>query len=68
MLKQNHCTPTCAIPNNPAKHSNGFISLQHATSERESTSIFAKEHVPEVVPSRIKYGDMPSDVRRAIMR
>lgn len=68
MLKQNHCIPTCAIPNNPAKHSNGLISLQHATSERDRTRIFANEHVPDVVPSRMKYGDMPSDVRRAMIR
>jgi hypothetical protein len=29
--------------------------------------MFAKAQVPEVVPRRIKYGDMPSDVPRAII-
>lgn len=68
ILKQNHCTPTCVIPNSPAKHSKGLISLQHATSERDSTRIFAKALVPDVVPKRMKYGDMPSEVRRAMIR
>ena len=69
-LKQNHCTPTCAIPSRPAAHSNVLIVLQHATSALEAgrTSILANAHVPEVVPRRMKYGDIPSDVPRAIIR
>lgn len=68
-LKQNHCTPTCAIPNKPATHSNVLTVLQHATSARDagSTKIFAKAHVPEVVPRRMKYGEIPSDVPRVII-
>jgi hypothetical protein len=68
-LKQNHCTPTCAIPKSPATHSNVLTVLQQATSAREAgrTRIFAKAHVPEVVPSRMKYGEIPSDVPRAMI-
>lgn len=68
--KQDHCTPTCAIPSMPAKHSNVLTWPQHATSAREAgnTSIFAKAHVPEIVPNRMKYGEIPSDVRREMMR
>lgn len=67
--KQNHCTPTWAIPKSPATHSKVLTTLQHATSAREagSTSMFAKAHVPEVVPSSMKYGDIPSDVPRAMI-
>jgi len=68
--KQNHCTPTCAIPRSPAVHSNELISLQHATSARDAgkTIIFAKALVPEVVPRSMKYGEMPSEVPRAMIR
>jgi hypothetical protein len=68
-LKQNHCTPTCAIPNNPATHSNVLTVLQHATSARDagSTRIFAKAHVPEVVPRRMKNGEIPSEVPREMI-
>ena len=70
MVKQDHCTPTCAIPNNPAKHSNPVTSLQHDRSARlaGSTSILAKAEVPDVVPRRTKYGEMPSDERLEMMR
>lgn len=69
-LKQNHCTPTCAIPRSPAVHSNVLTVLQQATSAREAgrTRMFAKAHVPDVVPRRMKYGEMPSDVPRAMIR
>ena len=55
-VKQNHCTPTCNIPNNPATHSKVLVVLQHATSAREAgkTSIFAKALVEDVAPSRMK--------------
>ena len=66
MLKQSHCALTWAMPSSPAAHSNALIVLQHATSAREdgSTRMFAKAHVPDVVPSRMKYVDIPSDVPR----
>jgi hypothetical protein len=68
-LKQNHCTPTCAIPRSPATHSNVLTVLQQATSAREAgrTRMFAKAHVPDVVPSRMKYGEIPSEVPRAMI-
>lgn len=55
-LKQNHCTPTCAIPRSPATHSKVLIVLQHATSAREAgrVRIFANAQVPEVAPKRMK--------------
>lgn len=55
-VKQAHCTPTCAIPSNPAKHSNPFTSLQHPISARldGSARMLAKAQVPEVVPRRTK--------------
>ncbi len=55
-VKQPHCTPTCAIPSSPAKHSNPLTSLQQAISARlaGSARIFAKAQVPDVVPSRTK--------------
>lgn len=70
MAKQDHWTPTCAIPRSPAKHSNVLTVLQQATSALEAgrTSIFANAHVPDVVPRSMKYGDMPSDVPRDMIR
>jgi len=69
MLKQTHCAPTCAMPSSPAAHSNALTVLQHATSARDdgSTSIVAKAHVPDVVPSKMKYVESPSDVPRDII-
>lgn len=69
-LKQNHCAPTCAMPNNPAKHSKELTVLQQATSARDAGRVrmFAKPAVADVVPRRIKYGEMPSDVRRDTIR
>jgi hypothetical protein len=54
--KQDHWTPTCAIPSKPAKHSNELTVLQHATSALDAgkTSIFANAHVPDIVPKRMK--------------
>jgi hypothetical protein len=70
ILKQNHCTPTCAIPSRPAAHSKVLTVLQQATSAREagSTSIFAKAQVPDVVPRRMKNGEIPSEVPRLMIR
>lgn len=51
-------------------HSNVLTVLQQATSARDAGSIkmVAKEHVPDVVPSRIKYGEMPSELPRLMIR
>lgn len=70
ILKQNHCTPTCAIPSRPAAHSKVLTVLQQATSAREagSTSMFAKAQVPDVVPRRMKNGEIPSEVLRLMIR
>jgi hypothetical protein len=35
---------------------------------RGRTRILAKAEVPDVVPSRIKYGDIPKELRREMMR
>ena len=69
-VKHDHCTPTCATPSRPAKYANPPISLQQARSARlvGRTSMLAKAHVPDVVPRRTKYGDMPSEDRLAMMR
>jgi hypothetical protein len=69
-VKQDHCMPIWAMPKSPAAHSKVLTDLQHATSAREAgkTNMFAKAHVPEVVPRRTKYGEMPSEVLRAIIR
>ena len=69
-VKQAHCIPTCAIPKIPATQSNAFNSLQQARSRwlAGKVRIFAKAHVPDVVPRRTKYGEMPSEERREIMR
>ena len=68
--KQLHCTPTWAMPSKPAKHSKLLTSLQQLRSLRLAgkVRILAKAHVPEVVPKRTKYGEMPSDDRRAMIR
>lgn len=58
------------MPSNPAKHSNELTVLQHATSALDAgrTRILANALVPDVVPRRMKYGDMPSEVPRAMIR
>lgn len=68
--KQLHCIPICAMPSRPAKHAKPLISRQHAKSARLAGSVrmLAKAHVPEVAPSSTKYGEMPSEERRAMMR
>ena len=69
-IKQLHCTPICAIPNTPAKHSKPFNSRQQAKSRRLAGrfKILAKAHVPDVVPRRTKYGEMPVEDRREMIR
>ena len=69
-VKQAHCTPTCATPSNPAKHSNPLTSVQQAMSARlaGSARMFAKAQVPEVVPRSTNQGEIPAEERRDIMR
>jgi hypothetical protein len=70
MKKEAHCTATWRIPSKPAKQASPLISLQQAASRvlRGRTRILAKAEVPDVVPSRIKYGDIPKELRREMMR
>lgn len=70
MLKENHCTPNCAMHKSPATHSNALLTLQQAMSVLEigRTRMFAKAQVLDVVPRRMKYGEMPSDVPRDMIR
>lgn len=69
IAKQSACTPTWNMPNSPAKQENPSISLQQAMSSPllGSTRMFEKEKVPDVVPSKIKYGDIPKEDRRDII-
>lgn len=68
--KQTHCTPSCTMPSTPAMHSNVSNSLQQPASWMLSgkVRILANPAVAEVVPSRTKYGEMPSEVPRMIIR
>ena len=63
--KHAHCAPTCAIPSSPAVQANDPILLQHAMSSRlvGNVRMLAIAHVPDVVPSSTKYGEMPSEDR-----
>lgn len=65
-VKQIHCTPSCAMPRSPATQWNVSSSLQHATSCRDwgRSRMLAKADVADVVPSRMKKGEMPSEVPR----
>lgn len=67
--KQDHCTPICAMPSNPAKHSNPLTVLQHATSALEpgSRSILPRAEVLDVAPRRMKPAEMPSGVRKEMI-
>jgi hypothetical protein len=68
--KHSHCMPICSIPSRPAKHANPLISLQQATScaVDGKTRILVKADVPDVTPNRIKYGEIPKELRREMMR
>lgn len=68
--KQTHCVPICAIPSKPAVHSKGLTSLQQATSARDwgSVRMFPNWELADVTPSRTKYGDMPSEEPREMIR
>ena len=54
----------------PAKQASPFISLQHATSLalRGRTRMLAKPFVADVVPNRTKYGEIPKELLKEIMR
>ena len=68
--KHIHWTPSCAMPSRPAMQWNVSSSLQQATSWRDCgrRSMLAKPEVADVVPSRTKYGEMPSEVPREMIR
>lgn len=68
--KQIHCTPSCAMPNRPVKHSEVSTWLQHAMSSLDGGTVrmLANPEVAEVTPKRTNQGDMPSEVRRDMMR
>lgn len=70
MVKQDHCMPTCAIPSKPAKHGKPSMSRQQAISALlvGRTRIFAKAHVPDVVPRSTNHGEIPNEERRLMMR
>ena len=69
-VKHIHCTPSCAMPRRPATQCNVSSSLQQATSCRDwgRSRMFAKADVADVVPSRMKKGEMPSEVPRWMIR
>ena len=68
--KQSHCTKSCPIPKRPAKQEKAELTEQQAQSSRlvGRATMLAKALLAEVVPRRTKYGDMPSEERRFIMR
>lgn len=70
IAKQTHCAPIWTIPNKPAVHSKGLTSLQQATSARDSGKerMLANWELAEVTPSKTKYGEMPSEVPREMIR
>lgn len=70
MVKQIHCIPICTTPSKPAVHSKGLTSRQQATSARDSGKVkmLPNCELADVTPSRTKYGEMPSDVPREMIR
>lgn len=68
--KQSHCVAIWTMPSRPAKHAIPLISWQQATSWAVDgkTRMFAKAEVPDVTPRRTKYGDIPKELRRVIIR
>lgn len=68
--KQSHCMATWKTPSSPAKHAIPLISWQQATScaVDGNTRILANADVPDVTPRRMKYGEMPKELRRVMMR
>lgn len=70
MKKQEAWAAICKIPRSPAKQEKPLISLQHAISLAllGRTSTLESEDVPEVVPRRTKYGEIPKEDLRAMIR
>jgi hypothetical protein len=70
MKKQRHCVPTWKMPRSPAKQARPLTSLQQVTSCKLCCcdTTFAKADEPEVVPSRTKYGEMPKELLKEMMR
>lgn len=68
--KQIHCVPIWAIPSKPAVHSKGLTSLQQATSARDwgRVRMLPNWAFADVTPSRTKYGEMPSEEPREMIR
>lgn len=68
--KASHCMAIWNTPSSPAKQANPLISRQQATScaVDGNTRILAKAEVPDVTPRRIKYGEIPKELRRAMIR
>jgi hypothetical protein len=62
--------PIWNTPSSPAKQASPLISWQQATSAAVlgKTRMFAKAEVPDVVPRRTKYGEIPKELRREMMR
>jgi len=58
------------MPKSPARHSNVSMDLQQAISARDGgvVRMLANADVADVVPRRTKYGEMPSDVPREMIR
>jgi hypothetical protein len=67
-IKHDVCTPDCVIASVAEKHLNVDIFLQQPSSVRLLRRIALNMHVPLVVPSKTKKGEMPSDEPRAIIR
>jgi hypothetical protein len=69
-VKLIHWTPSCVMPSRPATQWNVSSSLQQVTSRRDwgRRRMLANAEVADVVPSRTKYGEMPSDVPRLMIR
>jgi hypothetical protein len=63
-----HCTADCVTAKVAEKHLNAGKSLQQAIWERLPKTMLLNMHVPLVVPSKTKKGEMPSDDRRCIIR
>lgn len=61
IVKQDHWTPTCAMPNKPATQANSSTWRQQPMSSRllGNTRILANAQVPLVVPRSTNHGDRP---------
>lgn len=68
--KQSHCMPTWNTPSSPAKQAIPLICWQQPISwdVLGKTRMFANADVPDVVPRRMKYGDIPKELLRDMIR